>query len=231
MDIKKSPNADLEKSRLSFFLMGLIIVLSLFYVAIQYNSGEAKYDDTSADEDDAALDAIIPKIKQKKDDLEFAPVTIKKKKLTSNEIKIVNNTLETKELEIKSSEAAAKDDKPAPEAMPLNPDDAKKPDAVLNIVQELPEFPGGFVELLKWFTQNLHYPPSAQQRKIQGTVLVQFVVNTDGTVVEQHIVKNLDPDCDREAMRVMHIMPKWKPGVEHGRPVRVKYQLPIVFRI
>lgn len=231
MDLKKSIKADLEHSRTQFFIVSIVISLSFFYVLMEYNSGESDYSTSDDEEENAMLDEIMPISKQKKDELEFAPIPEKKIEEHPTKLNPVKNTLEVKEQEIKSSEAAAKEDKPEADAVPLNPEDAEKPDAVLNIVQELPEFPGGIVEMLKFFTKNLRYPPQAQNQKIQGTVTVQFVVNTDGTIVEQTITQKLFPDCDREAMRVMRLMPKWKPGKEHGKPVRVRYQLPIVFRL
>ena len=99
------------------------------------------------------------------------------------------------------------------------------------IVEDLPQFPGGAVAMMKWLTANLKYPPSAQKRKIQGKVMVQFIVAADGTMTDLKIVKPLEKSLDNEALRVMRIMPKWKPGVQNGKPCRTMVCIPIVFKL
>ena len=95
----------------------------------------------------------------------------------------------------------------------------------------MPEFPGGMEELLKYLGKNLHYPSIAQENNIQGRCIIEFVVNKDGTVVDPKVIKSLDAACDKEAMRVVKSMPKWKPGLQRGKPVRVRYTLPVMFRL
>ena len=99
------------------------------------------------------------------------------------------------------------------------------------VVQDLPQFPGGAVAFMKWLTSNLTYPPFAKMRKIQGKVLVQFIVNADGSISDIKVAKSLEPNCDNEAMRVMHKMPKWKPGIQNDKPCRTMVAVPIVFRL
>jgi protein TonB len=98
-------------------------------------------------------------------------------------------------------------------------------------VEQLPEFPGGMVEFMKWLTKNLKYPPSAQNRKVQGRVVVSFIVNKDGTIADAKVVKPVDPTLDREAMRVVRMMPNWKPGLQMGKPCRTMFAIPIVFKL
>lgn len=100
---------------------------------------------------------------------------------------------------------------------------------VLRTVEQLPEFPGGIVEFMKWLTRNLHYPPQAQQQKIQGKVVVSFIINKDGSISSPRIVRSLDPLLDREAMRVVKMMPRWKAGLEDGKPCRTMFAIPINF--
>ena len=99
------------------------------------------------------------------------------------------------------------------------------------VVEDLPQFPGGAVELMKWLTKNLRYPQQAQKKKIEGKVIVQFIVTADGSMSNLQIIKKLEASCDNEAMRVMRMMPKWKPGVQDGKPCRTMVCIPIVFKL
>ena len=102
---------------------------------------------------------------------------------------------------------------------------------VFQVVEEMPEFPGGMAECMKWLGQNIKYPAEAKEKGVQGRVIVQFVVEKDGTIVNAKVVRGVDPDLDAEALRVVNQSPKWKPGKQKGEAVRVKYTLPIMFRL
>ncbi|MBQ1667807.1 MAG: energy transducer TonB, partial [Prevotella sp.] len=97
--------------------------------------------------------------------------------------------------------------------------------------EQMPEFPGGSVELMKFLQNTVKYPKEAQYKGIQGKVLVQFVVKSDGTVADAKVVNSVDPLLDAEALRVVKAMPKWKPGMQSGKAVNVKYNVPISFRL
>jgi protein TonB len=84
---------------------------------------------------------------------------------------------------------------------------------------------------MKWLTRNLKYPSSAQQRKIQGKVVAQFIVNKDGSISDITLVQKVSPELDREALRVLRMMPKWQPGIYHDEPCRTKVCIPIVFKL
>ena len=99
------------------------------------------------------------------------------------------------------------------------------------VCEEMPEFPGGMRECMNFLGKNVKYPATAQEKGIQGRVIVQFVVNRDGSIVEPKVVRGVDPDLDKEALRVISIMPKWKPGKQKGEAVRVKYTIPVMFRL
>ena len=99
------------------------------------------------------------------------------------------------------------------------------------VVESQPEFPGGMAELLKYLQKNIKYPTICQEQGIQGRVVVQFVVNVDGSITDPHVVKPVNPYLDKEALRVVQSMPKWKPGEQRGKKVRVRYPLPITFRL
>ena len=102
---------------------------------------------------------------------------------------------------------------------------------VFQVVEEMPEFPGGMGECMKWLGQNIKYPADAKEKGVQGRVIVQFVVEKDGTIVNAKVVRGVDPDLDAEALRVVNQSPKWKPGKQKGEAVRVKYTLPIMFKL
>lgn len=95
----------------------------------------------------------------------------------------------------------------------------------------MPEYPGGMQELMTFLQENIKYPQSAQERKVEGRVIVQFVVEKDGTPAEFKVVRSIDPALDEEALRVLKAMPKWKPGMQKGQPVRVKYTIPVSFKL
>ncbi|MGN1217811.1 MAG: TonB family protein [Phocaeicola sp.] len=99
------------------------------------------------------------------------------------------------------------------------------------VVEQMPEFPGGIQELMSFLSKNIKYPASAMKNNIQGRVIVQFVVEKDGTPTEFNVIRSVDPTLDAEALRVMKEMPKWKPGMQKGQAVRVKYTVPVSFKL
>ena len=102
---------------------------------------------------------------------------------------------------------------------------------VFQVVEEMPEFPGGMAECMKWLGQNIKYPAEAKEKGVQGRVIVQMVVEKDGTITNAKVVRGVDPLLDAEALRVVNQSPKWKPGMQKGEAVRVKYTLPIMFKL
>lgn len=101
----------------------------------------------------------------------------------------------------------------------------------LEVVEEMPSFPGGQEALKLFIATNLHYPVVAQENGVQGRVIVSFIVETDGSITNVQIAGSVDPALDNEACRIVKPMPKWKPGKQDGVPVRVKYNVPVVFRL
>jgi len=115
---------------------------------------------------------------------------------------------------------------------PIGPvEEASDEDQVYEVVENNPEFPGGDEALMAYLQKNIKYPAIAQDNGIQGRVIIEFVVNRDGSVVDPKVMKSLDPSCDKEAMRVIKAMPKWKPGRQRGKAVRVKFRVPVLFRL
>ena len=99
------------------------------------------------------------------------------------------------------------------------------------VCEEMPEFPGGMRECMNWLSKNVNYPATAMEKGIQGRVIIQFVVERDGSITEPTVARGIDPDLDKEALRVVSAMPNWKPGKHKGEAVRVKYTLPVMFRL
>ena len=102
---------------------------------------------------------------------------------------------------------------------------------VYDVVEQMPEFPGGMPAMIEFLQTNLNYPKDAKKQKVGGRVLVMFVVETDGSMSNVRVAKKVFPSLDAEALRVVKAMPKWNPGKEKGKPVRVNFAIPIVFSL
>lgn len=105
------------------------------------------------------------------------------------------------------------------------------PQDVFDVVEEMPQYPGGMQAMLSFLQENITYPKDAQEKKISGRVLVTFVVEKDGSISNVETVKSVFPSLDEEAVRIVKAMPNWKPGKQNGKVVRVKYTLPISFSL
>lgn len=108
---------------------------------------------------------------------------------------------------------------------------AQKNQQVFDVVEQMPEYPGGMQALFEYLSQNVKYPEDAEKQKIEGRVIATFVVETDGTISNVEVVKPVFPSLDAEAIRVLSGMPKWTPGKQSGKVVRVKYTVPISFNL
>ncbi len=113
-----------------------------------------------------------------------------------------------------------------------NKENQTKPgEEIYNIVDAMPEFPGGVEAMNKWLSQNIKYPADAQEKKIEGRVICQFVVSSTGKIKDVTVIKSVEKSLDNEAIRVISAMPDWKPGTQKGKTVAVKYLLPIKFKL
>ena len=108
---------------------------------------------------------------------------------------------------------------------------AAEPEKVFDMVEQMPTFPGGQQELMSYLGKNIKYPTIAQENGTQGRVIIQFVVERDGTITDVHVARGVDPYLDKEAVRVVQSMPKWIPGKQNGKAVRVKFTVPVMFRL
>ena len=108
---------------------------------------------------------------------------------------------------------------------------AQKNQKVFDVVEQMPEYPGGIQALFEYLSQNVKYPSDAENQKVEGRVIATFIVETDGTINNVEVVKPVFPSLDAEAIRVLSGMPKWTPGKQSGKEVRVKYTVPINFNL
>lgn len=111
------------------------------------------------------------------------------------------------------------------------PEPKPEVEKVFDVVEQMPSFPGGPSALLEWLSNNVKYPVVAQENGVQGRVVVSFVVERDGSITDVKVVRGVDPSLDKEASRVVKAMPRWIPGKQNGSAVRVKYNVPVAFRL
>jgi len=227
MDVKKSPKASLEDKRIMFVLMGFVFVLAIIYVAFEWTQKEVT---VYKIEDTAALDFEQEVVQQTVQE-ETPPPPPPPAPDVIEEIQIVENTEETKDISFTSEDNDKKIQEvvkvPIAEPVEEDPDEH----AVYVAAEFPPEFPGGVEKLMEFIQQTLKYPVIAQENNIQGRVICQFTVKRDGSVGDIKVVRSIDPSLDKEAIRVIQAMPKWKPGRQRTKAVNCKFTLPIVFRL
>ncbi len=240
MEQKKSPQADLERQRTTGFLLGVILVLALLFVALEWNSIPPSSDESTLDLSELVHeDEMIPmSIEEQFAHLE--PDKAQPKEAEQLRIVDDNVELQPQEEQVAEDEGEGEDEMLLKELqgdeeeskalapMGIDPDDNP---LKFRLVEDLPQFPGGATELMKWLTKNLQYPKRAQMQKREGKVIAHFYVEKDGSITGLKIVQSLTWECDREALRVLGMMPKWQPGVQNGHPCRTKVSIPIVFKL
>lgn len=237
MESKKTSKADLNEKRGTFFVLGIILALSLLFVSLEYTSKE--FDSFLEDEylDDLAQDFELLPSMDEEVELETASPQERTTVLTEN-IKVTeeipseidNTSIPTPLIEQEVTEDMT-NEKETDEQTPPNVAEQAEEPIQFRIVEQYPEFPGGMTEYMKWLTRNLRYPDIARSQKIQGKVVVQFIVNQDGTIADAKVVKSVNPHLDREAMRVIRMMPSWKPGIQDNKPCKTMVAVPIVFKL
>ena len=108
---------------------------------------------------------------------------------------------------------------------------SQKNQKVFEVVEQMPEYPGGMMAMMEFLQDNMKYPADAEKQKVQGKVMVSFIVETDGSISDVKVMKNVFPSLDAEAIRVVKAMPRWTPGKQKGKVVRVHFSLPITYRL
>ncbi len=228
METKKSERVDLEKGKWTSLLMGFTIALAVMFVTLEWTQREVVDNSELYTVADVTLNE------------ELVPVTLPEKKTVPPPPAAVTKA---EIIEIIDDDADIIED------MPASPDDNSndwvdltqidvievEPEPVddipYTVVEDQPEFPGGAAALYEYLSKNIKYPAICRENNIQGRVVVVFIVNRDGSIVEPEVVKSVNPMLDKEALRVISNMPKWKPGLQFGKPVRVKFTVPVNFRL
>ena len=225
MQIKKSQKASLEDKKLTYVLLGFVFVLSLCYVALEWTEQEVtKYE--VADMDFQFEEEI--EIQQTSQETTPPPPPPPVQEVEV--LNVVEDDVETQEIEINTEDD--KNTEVIIQAPVEVQEEEEEEEVVFVVVEKMPEFPGGQQALFKYLSENVKYPVIAQENGIQGRVICKFVVNKDGKIVDVEVVRSGgDPSLDKEAVRVIKSMPNWKPGQQRGKPVRVKYTVPVNFRL
>ena len=230
MEEKKSHQADLEGKRVQGFLIGLILVLALLFVALEWNSNDSGWAFFDVD-DDLEAELELEPLKRNQDEI---PMMLPQEKVPeqpkSEELRLVEDDVEI---------APEMTENPEPPEISDNPDQPEQPEVVdmydepvdIRVVEDLPQFPGGAAEFMKWLTKNLRYPSSAQSQQVKGRVVAQFIINRDGSVTDLEVTEHLNRACDNEVLRVLRMMPKWQPGLMDAKPCRTKVCIPVVFNL
>ena len=107
----------------------------------------------------------------------------------------------------------------------------KKNDMLFSVVEVMPQYPGGQIAMLKYIMENIKYPEQAMKKGIQGRVVVSFIVEKDGRISNVRLLRSVESSLDKEAVRVVKSMPKWSPGKQNGKPVRVRFNVPVMFKL
>ena len=227
MEVKKSPKADLEGKKSTWMLIGYVLILAAVFVAFEWTERDKQVTTDTGVVEPIFEEEMIP-ITEETEQKQAPPPPEAPK--VEEVLQIAENDADVEETTIKSSE----DDNTAVEIKYIEPvveEEEPAEEEIFMVVEQMPEFPGGMAELMKFLGKNIKYPTIAQENGIQGRVIVQFVVNQDGSIVDPVVMRSVDPYLDKEALRVISTMPKWKPGMQRGKAVRVKYTVPVTFRL
>ena len=235
MEIKKSDKANLDKRRRENFLLGLVLALAMLFAALEFTTHPAGLLEDKNLLDDLPEDLDMKPAIEQKDMISASEVPSPASKAITQKVTEVPKTVATQEIAPVTSKLVIGDGEgvarqsDVTEALPQIP--ITKDSVVLKTVEQLPEFPGGIVQFMKWLTRNLRYPSMAQSQRIQGKVVISFIINKDGSIASPTIVQSADPLLDREAMRVIRMMPRWKPGLQDGKPCRTMFSIPVNFQL
>ena len=227
MEVKKSPKADLEGKKTTGLLIGYVLILAVMFVAFEWTDRDKQVTTETGIVEPIFEEEMIPITEQEEQKQAPPPPEAPK---VEEVLQIAENDANVEESTIQSSEEnnQAVEIKYVPvEVEEEEPEEQQ----IFQVVEEMPEFPGGMAECLKFIGKNVKYPTIAQENGVQGRVIIQFVVNQDGSIVDPVVMRSVDPYLDKEALRVIKMMPKWKPGKQRGKAVRVKYTVPVTFKL
>ena len=225
MEEKKSPKANLENKKLMFIQIGMIISLLIAWMAFEHKSYDKREIDPSLLNREVVLDEEMVEI-TKQEEQKPQPVEVPKQ---TTQLEIVQDDVEVEDIEIN---AEVDQQEVIEEYVPVEVEEEEVVEQeIFQIVEEMPSYPGGEGKLMEYVAKNIKYPQIARETGIQGRVFVGFVVEPDGSVSNEKVLRGIGCGCDEEAMRVVKSMPKWKPGKQRGKAVRVSYMLPVNFKL
>jgi len=227
METKKSLKANLEKGKSLNLLMGIVVAMGLLFVSFEWGTPDMKIEAFDRDGGIIWTDEIPITMPEPP-----TPPPPPPKIVVADVLTVVDDTKNVAD----NPHITTEDTPETPQPDTYVPviivqDDEDEGETPFVIVEQMPVFPGGDQELLRFVNRSIKYPVIAQENGIQGRVTCSFVINRDGSVVDAEIIRGVDPSLDKEALRVISTMPKWKPGMQRGKPVRVKYTIPITFRL
>ena len=229
MEIKKTEKASMENKRFLFTEIGMVIALLIVWGAFSYTSREKKVATLEADQTVVEVEDMVPITEETPPPPEAAP----KIPILSDQIDIVDDNIKVDDSMFQNIEdsnegfeimdyieSAPEEETIEEEAIPFQ------------LVEEKPSFNGGDAnEVSKWVNSRLVYPEIAKENGVQGRVTLQFTVNADGTVSNVKVLRGVDSSLDKEAVRVVSSSPKWKPGKQRDRAVKVTYTFPVIFQL
>lgn len=227
MEKKKSSKADLEGKRTSFFLVGLVIALGVTLVAFEWRSRPAKTQSLGLLQTVEVEEEIIPITRE--NEIKPPPPPPPPKVVEVLDI-VADDVLIEDELQMDETEA---DENTIINVAPVieTADEEVEDQIFFNIIEEPAEFPGGDRALLNYLNSHVNYPVIAQENGIEGKVYLKFVIDEQGNVTNAQIARGVDSSLDAEALRVINSLPRFKPGKQRGRPVKVYYSSVINFKL
>ena len=228
MEIKKSEKANLENKKLLFIEIGLIISLLIVYIALEWTSKETN---TAVLEDNTEV-LIEEEIISTNMETPPPPPAAPKIPVLSDQIDIVDDEIELEDDMFMNLEDDASLGVEIMDYVEVEEEVVEEEAIPFQLVEEKPSFQGGDAnQFSKWVNSRLVYPEIAKENGVQGRVTLQFTVEKDGTVTKVKVLRGVDPSLDKEAVRVVSMSPKWKPGKQRDRAVPVTYTFPVIFQL
>ncbi len=224
MEIKKSSKADLENKKTLFRQVGLILALAVVFFAFEYRSYDKRTLDLMERSVEDIPEEIIPITEQKVK----PPPPPPPKQVTV--LEVVEDDVEVED-EIEIDAEVDQDTEIEVYVPPVMEEEEVVEAEIFTVVESMPEFPGGPGKMMEYIARNIKYPAMARESGIQGRVFVNFVVEPDGSVSNVKVLRGIGGGCDEEAVRVVESMPKWTPGRQRGKAVRVSFNLPVRFTL
>ncbi|HPW67561.1 MAG TPA: energy transducer TonB [Salinivirgaceae bacterium] len=227
MEVKKNPQADLERHKSTFTQIGLVVVLGFMLIAFNWTTKERSVGDLGVV---VAIDLEEEMIATEREEEPEPPPPPQEQQQQDviEELIVVENTEDVASIDI-DTEATEHTMITQTEIKVQAEEIVEDEPEIFLVVEEQPEFPGGYEEMMKYLHSNTKYPQIAKENGISGTVWINFVIDSKGKITKIKVARSVDPVLDAEAVRVVQSMPQWKPGKQSGRAVHVNFSLPVKF--